>query len=458
MIARASTESEEEEEKSIHNIEFIKGIIGDETYTHLLNAENSEGLRPLELAAHLGTFLIFKHVFETPNVYMTDSDHKLYRIQYFDITEYILGNRCDRSPVKAMLHLEEKKLSLRSTQMLLQDDPMKSWFRAILYANIPFLILWFFVRLFLFGSMILVDLQSFPTYVCPYGSFNMSRACAYTTGFNEYLPGYWHPLGKTVIVVVLLSLLDDIINLILFIFRRPRWLGRTVYGKKVTCVRYNFYRIIHICCLCGYLLQVLLKEFTNRYIGIMNFVVACGFVWSFLFFLQIIPVLGNYVIATQRMVRVFVEFSLLCTLFFVPYAFAFYMLLSYSYGAYFASIRLALYNTFLVMQNIFSFNDNPRRASEFGLQLLHVTFITVVPILLLKFLTAVLISAYAYVNDNRRVLMTIQRLSVAMAADDRFNNKFTKCLTPLRNHLRNKYLVYEGGRVYVTRTVLPQKN
>ena len=454
MIARASVGSEEEETEDIYMLAFVKDIIGNETYKHLLDAENSDGLRPLELAAHLGTFWIFTFLFETPDVYLTDIDHKLYRIQYFDITEYILGNRGDKSPVKAMLHLEESKLSLRSTQMVLQNDPMKCWFGAILYANIPVLILWFMFRLLLVGLMIIVDTDGFYTYVCPYGSFNTSISCVHVTSFHEYLPGYWLPTYGTVSVVVIMILLDDIINFIRYIFCRPRWLCRNVHGKKVTCVRYKFYRLTHSFCVFVYALHVILREFTNSYFGLMEFTVAFGFVWSFLFFLQLIPFCGHYIVASQRMINIFLEFSLLFTIFYLSYAFTLYRTVTYAYGADFANLRLALYNTFLIMQNMFSFKENPKMASYFTVHLLHITFTLVVPILLLNFLIALLTSAYTYISENRDVLMTIQRLSVAMAAEE----KFTWCLAPLRNCLRRKYLVYEGGRVYATRTVWPSRN
>ena len=454
MIARASTGTEEEETADICIFEFIKDLIGNDTYAHLLDAENSDGLRPLELAAHLGTFWIFTFLFETPDVYLTDIDHKLYRIQYFDITEYILGNRRDKSPVKAMLHLEESKLSLRSTRMVLQNDPMKCWFRAILYANIPILILWFIVRLLLVGLMIIVDMDGFYTYVCPYGSSDPSGSCLHFTSFREYLPDYRFPTSITVFVVVLISLLDDIINFIWFIFCRPRWLYRNVYGKKVTCVRYKFYKLIHSFCVCVYTSQVLVTEFASNFIVLTDFAVAYGFVWSFLFFLQLVPFCGHYIVASQRMISVFLEFSLLFAIFYLSYSFTLYRVMTHAYGADFANMRLALYNTFLIMQNMFSFKENPAMAPHFVMHLLHITFTLVVPILLLNFLIALLISAYTYVHENRDVLMTIQRLSVAMAVEERF----TWCLAPLRNCLRSKFLVYEGGRVYVPRTVWPPRN
>ena len=436
MIARASVGTEDEEKEVIHTIQYIKDIVTNETYGDLLHAENSEGLRPLELAAHLGTFQIFKFLFETPDVYMTEVNHDVYSVQYFDITEYIIGKRVGKSPVKAMLYLEERKLALKSTQMICQEDSIRCWFSAMLYGNIPVLVLWFFARFFLIGSIILMDMYN----VCL--RYAMTEVCFQYTSFEMYT-SYHYTLSLAVVVIVLISVADDIINAVCYMCCRPRWLYRTVFGKKVTCVRYKFYVLIHSVCVFAYALSSVIE------IGGLFFLVAFGFVWSFLFFMQLLPMFGNYVVATQRMIGVFVEFSLLFGVFYLSYCFTLYKLLFPFYGADFADIRLAAYNTFLVMQNMFAFKAQPEIASDFRLHLLHITFVLMVPILLLNFLIALLISTYTYVNENRDVLMTIQKLSVAMAAEGRF----TVCLAPLRNCLRRKYLVYEGGRVYIPRSI-----
>ena len=333
---------------------------------------------------------------------MTEVNHEIYRVQYFDITEYIIGKRVGKSPLKAMLYLEERKLAIKSTQTVFQEDPMRCWFRAMLYANIPFLVLWFLARLFLFGSMVVMDVYYVLAEICLQSSINGSAACFERSTFEMYMYEVFY-FPSSAFVVVLISVVDDMIGVVCYMCCRPRWLRRTVYGKKVTCVRYRFYVLIHSFCVIIYAV--------DHFISIVPvFMLAFGFVWSFLFFLQILPMFGNYAVATQRMISVFVEFSLVFSIFYLSYCFTLYKLLFPFYGADFANIRLAAYNTFLIMQNMF---------------------------------------AYTYVNENRDILMTIQRLSVAMAAEERF----TMCLAPLRNCLRRKYLVYEGGRVYIPRTI-----
>ena len=408
MIARASIGPENEEKEDTQFLHFIKSIVGNDTYSQLLHTENSEGLRPLELAAHLGSLWIFASLFETPDIYMTEIDYDMYRVQYFDITEYITGKRVNRSPVKAMLHLEETKLTLKSTQTVFLHDPMRCWFDAVFYANVPLILLWFLARLLLVGSMVVIDVDGSYKYVCPHGTINTSDACYKWKSFNSRAHAYRFWQACVIALIVLISLLDDIVNGIWYMHRGPKWLYRTVCGRKVTSVRYKFYVIIHFVCVCLYVIDSVERNFGRGEVNLFTIVILpYGFVWSFLFFLQLLPILGKYIVATQRMISVFIEFSLLFGAFYLSYAFAFYNFLPTAYGANFADIKLAMYNTFLLTQNMFSFEANPQYSSSSLLHILHIVLVLMVPILLLNFLIALLASAYTYVNDNLDVLMTI---------------------------------------------------
>ena len=393
MIARASVEAKDEEKEVIRTMQFIKDIVANETYAHLLHTENSEGLRPLELAAHLGTFGIFNFYSKRQMSTWLKSTMIYTVFQYFDITEYIIGDRVGKSPLKAMLYLEETKLALNSTQIVFQEDPMRCWFRAMLYANTPFLILWFLARLFLVVSMVFTDIYYVIEEIYSLSSMNGSAACLERTESEMYMYVALY-IPSSALVVVLISVVDNMISVVCYMCCRPRWLHRTVYAKKVACVRYRFYVLIHSVCVIIYAI--------HQFIDIAPvFMVAFGFVWSFLFFLQILPMFGNYVVATQRMISIFIEFLLVFSIFYIWYCFTLYKLLFPFYGADFADIRLAAYNTFLIMQNMFAFKVQPEIASDYRLHLLHITFVLMVPILLLNILIALLISAYTYVNENR---------------------------------------------------------
>ena len=60
LIAFASVEDEETEYEVLSSAKYIRYLMTDEKYREILLSENHLGLRPLELASHLGTMALFK--------------------------------------------------------------------------------------------------------------------------------------------------------------------------------------------------------------------------------------------------------------------------------------------------------------------------------------------------------------------------------------------------------------
>ena len=452
LIAKASSEPEQNENTYISTMQWIRENVSEEVYSGLLLSENDEGLRPLELAAHLGTYWLFQFLFDTPEVYITkEVDHYLHKVQYFDVTDYVSGSRTDKSPVKITLYLEERKLSCQSTKDVLLQNPMQSWFKAVIAANTPFIILWFVFRFLWMIVLIAATNVGFYSYTCSSESMNATAACFQWTHMEEFIPGYHRCLFWAVSIIFTVHVIDDIIAIAKHICRRARWLNRNLHGKKETCVRYMFYIVLHSCCVFEFSTEIMFEYLIPHAdsINTTNGLVAFGFVWSVLFFMQLLPNVGHYVIATQRMLSVFVEFSVIFGLFFLSYSFTMCAQFSIAYGFDFSSFRLAMYNSFLLMEDMYDLKTVPSMSMNAGVHLLHVTFVLMVSLLLLNFLVALLISSYEYVHEHRDLLLLVQRLSVAMAVED----KFVRYLGPFRKWLQRNYLVYEDGRVYVTRTV-----
>ena len=142
IIANASLQSEDGESQCIKTITYMKSIMSDGDFKQILLTENKDSLRPLELAAHLGTFIIFRHLFETNSLYMTKTqDLGFYSVQHYDITEYVHGRRLYNSPLYLMFQLEQRKLEHKSTRYMYLSDPMKTWAAAVTHCNMPIIIM-----------------------------------------------------------------------------------------------------------------------------------------------------------------------------------------------------------------------------------------------------------------------------------------------------------------------------
>ena len=147
IIAQASVETGEFESKSIPTITFIKLLTTSKEYTELLLAENSDGLRPLELASHLGTFSLFKSIFETSDLYVSRaSDLGLFVVLYFDTNDYITGPRMFKSPPFTLALLDQNNMDHKSLHDMLFKDPMKTWLAAINFSNRSYIIVFTFLR------------------------------------------------------------------------------------------------------------------------------------------------------------------------------------------------------------------------------------------------------------------------------------------------------------------------
>ena len=86
--------------------------------------------------------------------------------------------------------------------------------------------------------------------------------------------------------------------------------------------------------------------------------VMIGSVWSVLYFVQLLPVIGQFVIATERMVRSMVNFSAIILIFILPFAFTFpkfvYKDVNGTCPEEYNSVISSFYTSFTV---IFNLND-----------------------------------------------------------------------------------------------------
>src|SRR6218665_2890515 len=103
------------EEAVVNTYHSLCRMLSKDVINNLLHMEESNGLRPLEFAAHLGTLRIISSIFETPQIYITRNEAvgvSLY--QWYDITEYELigvpGSRYLVSPSKFLALIDMRNL------------------------------------------------------------------------------------------------------------------------------------------------------------------------------------------------------------------------------------------------------------------------------------------------------------------------------------------------------------
>ena len=431
LAALSSTGNESTEEEIVATAKYIRHILETEVYEKLLLTENSDGLRPLELASHLGSFALFMFYFCTLDVYITrEEEYTLYKIQYFEITEYITGVRHYQSPLNGMLHVEEGRISSKSVEDMYQNDPMRGWLDATYFVNIPIIVLWAVFRV---------------TYIV------LFLASASVNSVTTNLIISW-----IILIISILIIVVDFVDFIRNMVFRPRWIKRVVYGRKRTAINQTFYRITHFAAvvIVAIITTVSLVDYYRKSLsydisGYGVIAAVYGFVWSGLYFFQILPVFGHYVMAVQRMLKDFANFAFLFLLFFVTYSVGFYKLLNTTVSLpEFATFPSSLYGTFRVMLNMVDFRE-VRGDISADVYVLHITFVFMIAVLLMNFLIATLSSSYEHVMNYRSVFVPMQILSVSMASDGRFQT----FLSPVRNYLLRRYFLHNKGRYFVCRVI-----
>ena len=459
LIAFASMASEEVELQAVDSAKYIQSLLSENDYKQILMAENEKGLRPLEFASHFGMFALFTSIFDSRPFYVARSmDHSFYTIQYYDITEYIMGNRFSKSPPYTMMFLEEKSLKHSKMRDVFLADPMKTWFSALLYSNIPIIIAWCVLRMTFIGSFLKVLFLSAasagngeigPVTDVLQNQSNITLQMTKNSTDNGDINESLEYLLLYTSIFSFCTLSYDTVTSCVALFKSNRWLFETINGKKCTISKARFYEVTHHLTLSMVLvlgIVILLQNSTPQieervyfYLHTASLTVIFAGVWSILFFFQLVPKINIYIFAIQNMLGKFMCFSFVLIFFFLAFSSVFYILaIDYCYGQ-------TIYKTFELMLNIVNF-----KMDDSILRILHVTFIFVMVFILLNIVIAIFTSAYNDVIQNGDVISKVQMLSIAGITEPVMTTLFPR----LHNWLCKDYLVFEGKHVYVTKVVM----
>ena len=458
IIANASLQPEDGESQCIKTITFIKSIMTDENFKRILLTKNKDRLRPLEFAAHLGTFIIFRNLFETNSLYMAKTqDLGFYSLQHYDITEYVDGSRFFNLPLFSMLHLDQRKLEQKSTRYMYLSDPMKSWIAAVTYCNKPFIIILAVLQSSFIATYfaVLVAAKSYDESLEPTKMVNV-------TSTNIYINETHHTNNTMLFVFVCfdicfaaVSILWHVILILLSLAfnRKLKWLIKGVSGRKHLVVYRVSYFLSDIVTLIGVLimsLDVIHSQLFQRQnktklslsvdINYMVLIAVFTCAWNLLYYLQLIPGLNVYVIAVQRMLIDLLSFSIIFVMFILSFSFGFYVLTDTS-----KTLLPLLYDSFRLSLNMMDFSH-----VSGALQFLHVAFVFVIVYLLQNIIIAIFSSSFQHVYQNKDIIFCVQSSSISLI----FEQPWSIIMQPLYSRLRRKYFIYEDGRIYVTKVVM----
>ena len=385
-------------------------------------------------------------------------------MSYYDVTEYECfdpGNRLCYAPPLLAAHLDQSLLAHPETISLYTASPLATWMDAKSSVALPFIIIWFLYRLAYFISFQLIDLQA-------YASGTLDRGNVTCRAFEDTLTASWSgQLNVSFLIVVsIIGLMIDARDL--YIRRvRPGWLRYFGTRKRSRVSSWFFYRLLQMLLNIGVLMLTIsyviyrvsgstLPLSTGQFVYIAT---MAGYIWSLLYFFQLIPHHGHYVVAIQHMMKDFCHFAALFLMFFIPFALSFQKVINENIHGEcpeaFASVADALYTVFMTILNMVDFR---KYLLDHGyiIYLLHTGFVLIIALLMINFMIAIFSNTYTAMSNHSALITAIQKFSLIWLVEMRL----PRCLTRFQTCLKKHYFLYENGRILLTyvRYSLPEQS
>ena len=368
--------------KYAQTVAYLQVLLPEEELKSLMVAENAFSLRPLEFAFLYACNYMVDIIMQTKGVYLIKEEYVGYNVQYFDVSDYeMFGDglpaRFFRSPLHFLIFAETSRLEMIGSGAIFNDPILQSWIRAKIIMNWPFVLIWFLFRFFFIGLFFSASMDnSWPTVVINASTnTNSTEEVVVCSSQNPNLGSYqWYTLTSVCILILIYDFYSKIIArkwyhpaLIKLINRRD-YIAHVKFfywTQFATCLSIVGIFVCQMLRSTGFSVPLTLDN-------IFFVFISCGSMWSVVYFLQVLPWIGIYAIAVQRMVQDFVRFALIFLIFL-----SFRRILlgdSYECPKYFDTIGETLYSSFLVIINLINFREY-QNVDKVSLYLLHVVFV-----------------------------------------------------------------------------------
>ena len=435
------------EEREVEVYQYLKSKLPSYEMESLILAENTDGLRPVELAGLYQTLRMVEAIYNTQGHYLYKSQTcGMMSIMHYHIDEYegILPTRTvHKSPMKFLVHLGGKKLDDDYTKHFFTKGLFADWMKCRRKSFAWVIVVWLLIRLFVICMAFLAAALTSP-------AATASITCGYDPGLSDE--------GRMVCTLLLLvfavmGLVLDVWDAVNIAVNLPAAHKRYMAKQGTMIARFSNYRIaqalfntsIVVLCInkiCGHYMDSSMPPYCTE-VFIVTFTICT--IWSLLYFGQLLGSLGNYITATQLMINSLLYFGALIMLFVFPFTFTFGHLAVPGENSTcpdeFSSVASALYSAFEISQGMQDIRAYASPSKE-GLWLAHVAYVILVVILLLNFLISIFTDAYVAVAANPEIIFELQWLSVLAIIDYRVPN----CVRPLLHRVKKRYFAVVGSQ------------
>lgn len=414
----------------------LSGCLGEDKMAELLSTKNRDGFRPVEFAAQQGTLLLLEAMLLTPGLYLKERWKKgLSQYTFVDVTEYESGSRHDKSPLMLLAHLARCKLGDRSSARVIQSPLFSAWIDAKMAINKHVIIAWVIFRVLFLSLLLIIDYDSTSVRSLIRETANVTMEAVLCKEFRKmrYSEQQRHAMVWLLFALANIILLYDVIEVVYIIATKRYRILYNLNGLKRLVINSVFYRG------CQFVTMLLITANISGNIATHNNLHRTGsevlqvvvylrillpitISWSLFFFLQTAPWIGDSIISIQGMVKDIARFIVLLFIFMIPFMHIFYLgtALTSNEGCIedFKSVARSFYTLFRISLNMVDITSYDLQFAD-AFYLMHVIFVYIVGIVLLNFLIAVMSNIQSQLEANRRMLSTLNKLSVACYAEAR---------------------------------------
>src|SRR6218665_411115 len=462
------------EEAVVNTYHSLCRMLSKDVINNLLHMEESNGLRPLEFAAHLGTLQMMSSIFETPEIYIIRKDAiGVSFYQWYDITEYELagvpGSRSLVSPTKCFALIDMRNLDRPSVRKMMLDGVMAEWIQRSIRSKRYMIIVYALFRIFYFSILFLYEMDSKwldDIGKIPEGELHIirNRAYPYKTYCNSVLTVSLNGQLRIILevfltVIALLNILYEIWTC--YVDFHQRGVGIFPFfdlnGKKVIILStFDFItrRVFNIGIAILTIGEIILLRTTTEHgyattiLSVVRGLSLLCIQVSMIFFLQTFPVIGYVLILMRKMNWTF----LLCfaVIFIFVTVFSHFEILFFNINSnegcidVFSSYLVAamtLLSTLLSMFNYKHFDV----INALLLYLSHACYVFIVGVLMYNLLIAILSETITKVHERRKLEMTLCQLLTYKYLERKVSE------VPILRTLYRRLMLWQLKRNYVSK-------
>ena len=446
-------------ESVLEQYELIMDSCDLDTQRIMLLQENKLGLRPLEFAAQNCQAGMIHAIMSTSGIYMAKMEQSgLLCSRYYDITDYESTELAGRQqyPLVTLMTLLDHRQGVENMECM-KHDWLHSWQMAKITSNIPLLIIWFLLRVCYVAGYLVFSADTGELHQQYGNSTKCESEYSITLSKNS----------KLVLAVYLIIWASA--SLIIYFLEFVRYLC-LMWSESILMYNLAGYKSY------GYGLQVGLYWLEDVSLDIVVITSVSFFLtgssedenWVFdfmtvsstlmlsfnlLYFVQMLPSLGIFVISLYTTMRTLCHFVIVYSFLVVPYVFILQNFINSNteQGCIdgFGNFPESAYSVFLIMLNMLNLREY--QVNHAGvLYYSHVTFTFVVSITFLNFFIAMICNSITLIAKDADDALMVQRITAVHILESRWR----WLLKPYYKYMNSKVFHCENQRIYVVESLV----